>query len=55
MRESLLYKSESHFFQVEFHSSESLYARHGLESMGLEKFKNCQKGGVQRIVITKVS
>ena len=55
MRESLLYKSESHFFQVEFHSSESLYARLALERVGLEKSKNCQKGWVQRIFNKKVS
>ena len=27
----------------------TLYARHPSERVGLEKSKNCQKGGVQRI------
>ena len=31
----------------------SLYAQHALESMGPEKSKNCQKGGVQRILSIK--
>ena len=31
----------------------TLYARHPLERVGLEKSKNCQKGGVQRIFSIK--
>ena len=31
----------------------TFFARHALESVGLEKSKNCQKGGVQRIFTIK--
>ena len=31
----------------------TLYARHALESVALEKSKNCQKGKVQRIFSIK--
>ena len=34
-------------------SESALYARHALERVGLEKSKNRQKGGVQRIFSIK--
>ena len=34
-------------FNIQLHPA--LYARHALESVGLKKSKNCQKGWVQRI------